>query len=412
MKHIFRNKIFLFGLIFLATFGLGKFIGEQFTDQSVQTRVSGGKQVNILLMGIDARSNEANSRSDTMILASIDGKNKKVALVWIPRDTRVEVSRNRHDKINSVNYIKGPEAACKVVSDLLEIPVNYYVVSNFNGFAKIIDILGGVDINVEHDMYHWDPDPKLQINLSQGQQRLDGQQALSFVRFRGVPTADIGRTGLQQTFVKALAEEVLQGSTILKLPRLLPEIAKNVHTNIPADDMIYLAKTARDFKTEDMITQTLPGYSYTDPASGASYWQADEKIANGLVAALFAGETFEVAQARPTWVKQKPISASSASPEESVEASELEAGQEEQAAETEEDLSSFEGYLEPVIPGEKADNNENIDGEEAGKPPLAPGPVEGSNSPDNSGGSGTTPTPVPPDEGQKPPDSTQSNPLL
>ena len=408
MKHIFRNKIFLFALIFLAAFGLGKIIGGQFTGQSVQTRISGGKQVNILLMGIDARSNETNSRSDTMILASIDGKNKKVALVWIPRDTRVEVSPKRYDKINSVNYIKGPEAACKVVSDLLGIPVNYYVVSNFNGFAKIIDILGGVDINVEHDMYHWDPDPKLQINLSQGQQRLDGQQALSFVRFRGVPTADIGRTGLQQTFVKALAEEVLQGSTILKLPRLLPEIAKNVHTNIPADDMIYLAKTARDFKTEDMITQTLPGYSYTDPASGASYWQADEKIANGLVAALFAGETFEVAQARPTWVKQKPISASSASPGESDEASELEAGMEEQAAETEEDFASPEGYIEPAIPGEK----ENISGEEVGQPPLTPGSVEGSNPPDNSGGSGTTPAPVLPDEGQKQLDTIQPDPLL
>ena len=91
MKHIFRNKIFLFALIFLAAFGLGKIIGGQFTGQSVQTRISGGKQVNILLMGIDARSNETNSRSDTMILASIDGKNKKVALVWIPRDTRVEL---------------------------------------------------------------------------------------------------------------------------------------------------------------------------------------------------------------------------------------------------------------------------------------------------------------------------------
>lgn len=404
IKNIFRKKIVLFGLIFLLAFGLGKIIGDQFTEQSVQTKVSSGKQVNILLMGIDARSNETNSRSDTMILASIDGKNKKVALVWIPRDTRVEVSPKRYDRINSVNYIKGPEAACKVVSDLLGIPVNYYVVSNFNGFARIIDILGGVDINVEHDMYHWDPDPKLQINLSQGQQRLDGQQALSFVRFRGVPTADIGRTGLQQTFVKALAEEVLQGSTILKLPRLLPEIAKNVKTNIPADDMVYLAKTAKDFKTEDMITQTLPGYSYTDPASGASYWQADEKIANGLVAALFAGETFEVAQARPSWVKQKP--APSSSPGDSVEASELEAGQEEQAVETEEDLSSSEGYLEPVIPGEK----ENISGEEHS--PLVPGPVEGSNSPENSGGSGTTPAPVPPDEGQKQPDTTQPDPLL
>ncbi len=379
IREIFKNRIFQFTLLFLVAFGLGRMTAGQFTTQSVQTKMSGGKQVNILIMGIDARSDEANSRSDTMILASIDGKSKKVALVWIPRDTRVEVSPKRYDKINSVNYVQGPEAACKVVSKLLAIPVNHYVVCNFNGFAKIIDILGGVDMDVEHAMYHWDPDPKLQINIAKGQQRLDGQQALGFVRFRGVPTADIGRTGLQQTFVKALAQELLQGSTILKLPRLLPEMADNVKSNIPAEDMIYLAKMARDFKTEDMITQTLPGYSYTEPASGASYWQADAKIAPGLVAALFAGETFEVAQAKPGWVTTKPVIAAPLEIEElpDGEGIEAEAEMEGQEQEGEKDLSSSEGYLETPVGEEKGDNsgdnNIDADGTEAGQ---SPPPIE------------------------------------
>lgn len=308
-RSLMNNKPLLYVLVFLVTFGIGTLIGKQFTTQSIKTSISGGKTVNVLLMGIDARNAEANSRSDTMILASIDGKNKKAALVWIPRDTRVEVKPAHFDKINSVNYVYGPERACKVVSDLLDTEVDHYVVTNFRGFAKIIDILGGLDFYVESDMYHWDPNPELQINLKKGQQNLDGQAALAYVRFRGVPTADIGRTGIQQKFVKALAEEMLQGKTILKLPQLIPEIVKNIHTNIPMDDIIYMVKMAADFDTHNLITQTLPGYSFTDPQSGASYWQADEKIASGIVEALFDGKTFEVAQARPSWVNMPAVQA-------------------------------------------------------------------------------------------------------
>ncbi len=308
-RSIVKNKPLLFILVFLLTFGIGTLIGRQFTKQSIQTSISGGKQVNVLLMGIDARSAEANSRSDTMILASIDGKNKKVVLVWIPRDTRVEVKPGRFDKINSVNYIYGPERACEVVSDLLDTQVDHYVVTNFRGFAKIIDILGGLDFNVESNMYHWDPNPDLQIDLKKGQQHLDGKAALAYVRFRGVPTADIGRTGIQQKFVKTLAEEMLQGKTILKLPQLIPEIVKNIRTNIPMEDIAYMVKMAPDFDTRNLITQTLPGYSFTDPKNGASYWQADAKIADGIVEALFDGKTFEVAQAKPSWVNRPAVQA-------------------------------------------------------------------------------------------------------
>jgi LCP family protein required for cell wall assembly len=296
--------------IFLATFTAGAFIGNHLQvgpfDRSITAKAERGKQINILFMGIDARKMETNSRSDTMILASIDTKANKIAMVWIPRDTRVEVKRNYYDKINSVNYLQGPEAACKVVGDLLDIRVDHYVVTNFAGFAKIIDILGGVTLDVETDMFHKDPDPQLRINLSQGIQKLNGQNALGYVRYRGTPTADIGRTGRQQKFIKALADEMLQGKTILKLPELLPELAKNIHTNIPLSDMMAMAKLAKDFDSLEIYTQTLPGYSYTDRQTGASYWEADHKIAAGIIDDLFAGKKYDVAQDPPNWVKKKP----------------------------------------------------------------------------------------------------------
>lgn len=296
--------------IFLVTFATGAFIGNHLQigpfDQSITAKAERGKRINVLLMGIDARNNETNSRSDTMILASIDTKTNKIAMLWIPRDTRVEVKKNHYDKINSVNYLQGPEAACKVVGDLLDIRVDHYVVTNFNGFARIVDILGGVTLDVPPNMTHYDPDPELGINLSPGVQRLNGKDALGYVRYRGGPTADIGRTGRQQKFVKALAEEMLQGKTILKLPELLPELVKNVHTNIPVTDMMAMAKLAKNFDSLEIYTQTLPGYSYTDRQTGASYWQAEPKIAAGIIDDLFAGKKYDVAQDPPKWVKKQP----------------------------------------------------------------------------------------------------------
>jgi len=150
----FKNKkgIFIIILIFLATFLIGRFMGDKLGsifNPSVEGNLTRGKPVNILVMGVDARNAEENSRSDTMIVVSIDKKTHKVVMVWIPRDTRVKVPSGRFDKINSVNAVNGPEAACKVAGDLLGTRIDYYVVTNFSGFEKIIDILGGVDINVE-----------------------------------------------------------------------------------------------------------------------------------------------------------------------------------------------------------------------------------------------------------------------
>ncbi len=290
-------------LVFAGFFFIGNLIADFFTESSVTEKVEKGKPVNILIMGIDARNADQNSRSDTMIVASIDRKTKKVVLVWIPRDTRVEVSPNRYDKINSVNVLKGPEEACRVAGKLLDTRINYYVVTNFAGFEKIIDILGGVEIEVESAMAHYDPNPKLNINLSPGKQRLNGYEALSYVRYRGGPTADIGRTARQQKFVKALAKEMFKTSNITKLPELVPEISQNVHTNIPASDMLFLMQVAREFDASSIVTQTLPGYPFTDPKTGASYWEADKDIAKGILDDLFNGKTYDVAQDPPHWVQ-------------------------------------------------------------------------------------------------------------
>jgi LCP family protein required for cell wall assembly len=305
-------------IVFIATAGIGAFLGGQLNNvffESAETKGVKGKAINILFMGIDARDAKSNSRSDTMIMASIDPNTKKTALVSIPRDTRIKNSSGKYDKINSVNFLDGPEAACKEVAKLLSVPVDYYVVTNFAGFGEIVDALGGVHINVESAMRHADPiNPELAINIPKGNQYLNGKQALGFVRYRGGPTADIGRTENQQKFIKALAAEMLQSKTIVKLPQLIPQINKNVRTNLPLKDMIYLANLAKDIDVASLSTQTLPGYFLHDNATGASYWEADKKVAAIIVESLLKGETFKVVSDTPAALNQGKTSVVSAVP--------------------------------------------------------------------------------------------------
>lgn len=298
-----KGRYAILAAVFVVMLTVGALVGGQLNQlffESLQTKEIKGKNINILVMGIDARNAKENSRSDTMILASLDPSSGQVVMISIPRDTRIKNAKGQNDRINSINWLQGPEAACKQVGKLLDVPVDYYVVTNFGGFDDIVDALGGVHIDVQSNMYHADPvTPELAINIKKGYQYLDGKQALAYVRYRGGPTADIGRTENQQRFIKALAAEMLQSKTIVRLPQLIPELYENVHTNIPLPDMIYLANMAQKLDMENMITQTLPGYFLSDSETGASYWEADTKIASTLIADLKNGKVIKVVQEAP-----------------------------------------------------------------------------------------------------------------
>jgi LCP family protein required for cell wall assembly len=127
-------------------------------------------QLDLLLLGTDAREGEAAGRTDTIILASIDTEKGQVFLLSVPRDTRVNIPGYGWDKINSAFAYGGPEMTTRVVSSLLGVPLRYYVLVDFNGFKRVVDTLGGVTIDVEQDMYHEDPEDNraYQIDLKKG----------------------------------------------------------------------------------------------------------------------------------------------------------------------------------------------------------------------------------------------------
>ncbi|OPX88056.1 MAG: putative transcriptional regulator YwtF [Pelotomaculum sp. PtaB.Bin104] len=249
------------------------------------------ERVNVLLLGVDAREGETTARTDSIILASIDQKSKQMSLLSIPRDTRVNIPGHGYDKINSASVYGGPELSMKVASELLGIPVKNYVLVNFSGFKDIVDALGGVTLDVEQNMYHWDPEDKgaYQINLKKGVQRLDGDKALQYVRYRDYVMGDIDRTKYQQKFLVALAKEMLQPSTIPKLPKLVTEINRYVKTNLSASYLYTLASAARNLENGNIVTQTLPGRPVN--INGGSYWGVNPSEARQVVTKLFNGET-------------------------------------------------------------------------------------------------------------------------
>lgn len=231
------------------------------------------KITNILILGLD--EDGGRGRADAIMLMSINESNNQAAVISIPRDTRVEVPGRGLDKLNHTMAYKGAFALMKrTVEQLFGVNIDYYISTDFGGFTKIIDILGGVTIDVEKRMIHKGINDRLSINLYPGLQRLDGRQALGYVRYRGDSAGDFGRMQRQQMFLKAVAAEVLQVQSIFKLPRLLEEAARHVRTDMPLAQLLTFGRMAADFDKGAVNTVTLQGRGVT--IGGVSYVELDE----------------------------------------------------------------------------------------------------------------------------------------
>lgn len=246
------------------------------------------KILTVLLMGVDQRYENELARADVTILASLNLDTKEVDLISIPRDTRAEIAgTNLTRKINYAHATGGPERMVETVENLLGINVHYYVEVNFEGFAECIDILGGVDYNVERRMYL----PDEGIDLMPGQQKLTGDKALQYVRWRGDPTADIGRIGRQQQFLEALMKQAFSVSTVTKLPSLINSLMENIKTDMTAAQMVVLAAEFSDMNQVSLETMMLPGEAKT--ISGASYWVLDEAAVQQMIQEVFAAPALD-----------------------------------------------------------------------------------------------------------------------
>ena len=235
------------------------------------------KPINILLLGSDTRNKAERGRSDTIIIASILPSEKKAVLISIPRDYRVNIPGYGMNKINFAYSKGGPSLAIETIKNLTGMSINHFASVDFKGFSRIIDALGGVEIDVEKRMY----DGRNDINLYPGKQLLDGKKALAYVRWRLDPLGDLGRIKRQQKFFGAIAEKGTKISSLARVPEVISIISDNLKTDLSVTKMISFAKSFYSIKKEDLQTVMLPGVPKM--LNGGSYVIPDEEMVSEII---------------------------------------------------------------------------------------------------------------------------------
>lgn len=254
---------------------------DQESGESLPKEVGSPKTIErltVLLAGTDWRPGEKSiSNIDSLLIAQVDPQTAQIRLLSIPRDTQVEIPGYGKCKINAAARLgEGLKTTEALLEKVCGQPVDGYVLSNFAGFKGIIDTMGGINLTVEKDMYYITGDSEDGIiDLKKGTQHLNGTQALQYVRFRQDALADISRTKRQQNVLKAMVEEFGQIKSLPKLPWLIPQIYKNVQTNLTLGQIWSLVNVFADLDSIEIAAQTLPGNFVIE--DGISYWQVDQE---------------------------------------------------------------------------------------------------------------------------------------
>ena len=197
--------------------------------------------VSILFIGVDDSESRGqgadNSRSDALILATMNQETKTVKTLSIPRDSYVYIPKKGYrDKITHAHAFGGTSATIDTIENLLDVPVDYYVRMNFNAFIDVVNALGGIEIEVPYSFVELDEFENPVIELKKGYQKLNGSEALALARTRKYDS-DIERGKRQQEILKAIALQAAKPSSILKYDNVIDAVADNMKTNMTFSEM-------------------------------------------------------------------------------------------------------------------------------------------------------------------------------
>ncbi|MEE9513635.1 MAG: LCP family protein [Anaerolineales bacterium] len=227
---------------------------------------SGNERVTILLMGLDYRdweSGEGAPRTDSMMLVTVDPVSKTAGMLSIPRDLWVEIPGYGHGRINTAYVLGeqdrlpggGPELAIKTVEKFMGVPIHYYMQIDFGAFERMVDEIGGVEIDVPEEI---EVDPILTPNLilKPGKQTLSGEVALAYARARHTEGGDFDRSKRQQQVALAIRSQILRlnmiPTLVTKAPVLYQELASGIRTNLSLEQMISLGLTVFQINPENI----------------------------------------------------------------------------------------------------------------------------------------------------------------
>lgn len=232
-------------------------IGEEYINQP-EYFYNPEKQKNgpvlIALIGTDEMSDER-SRSDVIMVIKYYPDTKKVLLVSVPRDSRVEIPGRGIDKINAAHAYGGPELLRQTLEELFHTSIPYYIHINFEGFISIVDAVGGIRVDAKKDFYdYWRGSD---VYIKKGENILDGEHLLKYVRFRHDEEGDFGRIKRQQEVVLSAARQLITPENIFALPRILGIVKKNVESNIDWIMAWEFARSMKDINDANIETHTL-----------------------------------------------------------------------------------------------------------------------------------------------------------
>ncbi len=269
----------------------------------VMPNIAAGERVNVLLLGIDKREGETGPfRTDTMIVATLDPKTKTAGMLSIPRDLYVPIPLTGvgENRINTANFFGesykypggGPALAKKTVEYNFGIPIHFYVLIDFGGFRKIVDTLGGIDVDVaqpiDDNEYPTENYGTRSIHIPAGHLHMNGELALMYARTRH-STNDFDRSRRQIQIILAIRDKALKIDALTKLPQLYAQFKDTVQSDLSVSDILTLVPASAQIRKDNIKTRAID-QTMTDEVmyNGADVlWPRRDKIA-AAVAEIFA----------------------------------------------------------------------------------------------------------------------------
>jgi len=340
-KSSYVKYILILVVVFILSGMVGAFFANALVDNKPDYNEDDKKgmlvandKATVMIMGVDERADDV-GRSDTLMIATLDPDKNQAALLSVPRDTRVKIKGHGFDKINAAYAYGGRKLTQETIESLLNTHIDHYIKINVHGFTKIIDALGGIDIDVEKRMYYedpWDDDGGLYIDLQPGMQHMDGKTAITYVRYRD-EEGDIGRIKRQQNFMKAVMDKLVSPTIIPKLPAIVSAVSDSVETDMSVSEILSFLGTLQDAKDNGLKSEMLPGKPvYID---GISYWVPDISKIRQILANTLG---IKINQSITTSIHEDNIEYEESIPDNAVEVTEKERIKREIAQEREERL--------------------------------------------------------------------------
>jgi polyisoprenyl-teichoic acid--peptidoglycan teichoic acid transferase len=268
-----KSKGFIGFLIVFACIGLGIFVAYQFIMPRLMGELALKKPMVLLLIGnVYTQVSDKNSLpkiDNKLVLVIVDPASTKISLVSIPGDTLVDIPRQGLGKINDARSLGEEPLAKTVVSGLTGYKINRYMALNLESLKEFIDLLGGVMIDVEEELYNTNDPATATIKLAPGVQVLDGTKALQYIRFFS-KSGDSGKNSRVRKLMISAAKKSVQPVNIVKAPEFLKLIHRQVKTNLTTQEISQLMYFTRKINSESGIASyILPGSYYE------TYWKVD-----------------------------------------------------------------------------------------------------------------------------------------